>query len=58
MNIGRTADFTIRAILLFTTLVTLMFFTNIYNPIVFWVLTWVLIIAVIVKGVADLVEKK
>ena len=58
MSIKRTADFTIRAIILFTTLVALMFFTEIYNPIVFWVLSWLLIIAVIVKGVADLVEKK
>ena len=58
MKVGRFADFVIKSIMLFTTVIALMFFTQLYNPIVFWSLTWIFIIAIITKGVADIVEKR
>ena len=56
-QIARTADFTIKVIMMFTTLVTLLHFTGIYNQLMFTVLSLLFLIAIVTKGVSDVARR-
>lgn len=52
-ELSRSADFFVKAVIVFTTIVALLFFAQVYNAIVFSVIAIATLIALIIKGIAD-----
>lgn len=58
IELGKIADFTMRTIMVFSTIVSLLLFSQIYNFWVFWILNGIFILSIIVKGAVDIFKKK
>lgn len=59
-TIGKVSDFTIRIIMVFTTIVSLVFFAGIYTnmALVFGLIALVFVLAIITKGLSDIFSKE
>ena len=57
-KLGKYADFFIRAVMLLTTFLLLMFFSTIYNLTLFVVIGLLYLVAIIIKGVEDFKKSK
>ena len=55
---SRGADFFIKAVMLFTTIVALLYFAQVYNSLVFTILALLSLIALIIKGIADFTQSR
>lgn len=52
-QISKIADFAVKAIIIFTTLCSILLFAGLYNQLVFSILGLVMLISLITKGIAD-----
>lgn len=52
---SKVADFFIRIIMLFSVILTLIFFTNLYNQTLFTILALFMLIAIIIQGISEII---
>ena len=52
-KVGHICDFCIRVIIMFTTVIALLYFAEIQNQIVFTILTLIFLISIAVKGITQ-----
>jgi hypothetical protein len=57
-TVSRVADFTIRIMIMLSTVLVLLLFMDIGNSLLFFILTTIFLLAIIVKSLAPLFEKK
>ena len=56
-NIGKVADFIVKIIMMFSTILVLLVFANNGNQTLFSILIGIFLVAIIVKGVSDIFDK-
>ena len=55
---GRISDFTIKIIMMFSAIISLLFFWDYYNQPIFLFLCILLILSIIIKGISDIFDKQ
>ena len=57
-QLGKVSDFTIKVVMMFTTIITLLFFWNFYNQPIFLFLGVLHILAIVLKGISNIFDKE
>ena len=55
---SKSADFFIKVVIIFTTILTLFYFAQVYDSIIFTILGIATLIALIIKGVSDFIQSR